>query len=154
MAGRLTVRPARPHERAALEALQWRASLANEADRHTLLAHPDAIDLPLEQLEAGHTLVAEVDGTVFGFAVVLPRADGDAELDGLFVEPDRWKAGAGRALVERACALARSRRAAALHVIGNPEALAFYQRCDFVIVGSHATRFGPGVLMRRALGPA
>ena len=154
MAGRPTVRPARPDERAALEALQWRASLANEADRDVLLAHPDAIDLPLEQLEAGHTLVAEVDGSVVGFAVVLPRDDGDAELDGLFVEPDRWKAGTGRALVEQSCALARSRRAAALHVIGNPEAEGFYQRCGFVTVGGHATRFGPGLSMRRGLDPA
>lgn len=147
----LAVRPARPEERDALEALQWRASLANPGDRDALLAHPDAIDLPPEQLEAGHGLVVELDGVTVGFAILLPREDGDAELDGLFVEPDRWKAGAGRALIEAACALARSRQAEAVHVIGNPEARAFYERCGFRVVGAFETRFGPGIQMRRDL---
>jgi len=151
MTGAITVRAARADERGALEALQWRASLANEADREALLAHPDAIDLPLEQLAAGHGMVAETGGRVAGFAVVLPREDGDAELDGLFVEPDRWRGGVGRALIEQACTLARSRGALALHVVGNPEAEAFYKRCGFVRVGECATRFGPAVLMRRQL---
>ena len=55
----LTIRPAVAAERKALEALQWRASLANPGDREALLANPDAIDLPLAQIEAGAVFVAE-----------------------------------------------------------------------------------------------
>ena len=49
----VTIRPARVDEQPALESLQRRASLANPGDREALLAHPEAIALPVEQLEAG-----------------------------------------------------------------------------------------------------
>ena len=42
----VVIRPARQDERALLEALQWRASLANPGDRDSLLANPDAIIIP------------------------------------------------------------------------------------------------------------
>ena len=79
---RPTFRLATPAERSALEELQRRASLIWEEDRDALLAHPDAIELPLEQITDGRTIVAESVGELLGFAVVLPREDGDAELDG------------------------------------------------------------------------
>jgi GNAT superfamily N-acetyltransferase len=94
-----TFRLAVPAERSALEELQRRASLMWEEDRAALLANPDAIELPLEQITGGRTVVAENAGQLLGFSVVLPRDDGDAELDGLFVEPTYWRHGLGRALV-------------------------------------------------------
>ena len=97
-----TFRLAVPAERSALEELQRRASLIWEEDRAALLANPDAIELPLEQITGGRTVVAESAGQLLGFSVVLPRDDGDAELDGLFVEPTYWRHGLGRALVEQA----------------------------------------------------
>jgi len=147
----MLVRIATPSEKEALEALQWRASLANPGDRESLLAHPDAIELPLEQIESGTVVVAEADGTVLGFAAVLPRDDGDAELDALFVEPDLWKGGIGRALVQRCAVLARSLGARSLHVVGNPHAEGFYIACGFELVGNAETRFGNGLLMRMAV---
>ena len=69
-----------------------------------MLANPGAIVMPPEQIAAGQVFVAERDAAIVGFAAVLPRADGDTELDGLFVEPEIWKSGIGRALVERCCA--------------------------------------------------
>ena len=147
----VTIRFAEPRERDDLVALQWRASLANERDRDILLAHPDAIDLPIEQISFRRVYVAELDGTVAGFAVVLPRDDGDAELDGLFVEPDRWQAGVGAAMVEHGCQIAAEFGAQYLHVIGNPHAKGFYEKCGFNLVGDFETRFGPGILMRRAI---
>ena len=50
------VRAAVASEQKQLEALQWRASLNNAGDRDALLAHPDAIELPLEQIEGGGVL--------------------------------------------------------------------------------------------------
>ena len=95
------IRLAAPQERDALEALQWRASLANDADRPHLEANPDAIELPQEQIDLGQVLVAEIDGAIAGFAVFV-REEGHAELDGLFVEPELWRKGIGAALVEKA----------------------------------------------------
>ena len=105
------IRPARLDEQTMLESLQRRASLSNPGDRDALLANPDAIALPIEQIAEGCVFVAERDGVVAGFAAVLPRPDGGAELDALFVEPRLWKQGVGRALVEHVAEVARLRHA-------------------------------------------
>ena len=147
----VTIARARVTERSALEALQRRASLMNEADRAALLAHPDAIDLPIEQIEGGRVMVARRDRAIVGFSVVLPRPDDDAELDGLFVEPSAWRCGIGRKLVAAACRLALSEGATALHVIGGREAAGFYEACGFELLGETPTRFGTGLVMRRRL---
>jgi len=125
-----------------------------EEDREALLAHPDAIELPLEQITDGRTVVAENAGTLLGFAVVLRRDDGDAELDGLFVEPTQWRHGIGRALVEQAERIAARDGAANLWVIANTRALDFYGACGFVTAGEAATRFRPAPRMRKALDAA
>ena len=141
------IRSARADEREALEALQWRASLANEADRPHLEAHPDAIHLPAEQIARDQVLVADVDGRVVGFAVVVPEDD-HAELDGLFVEPDLWRQGVGAVLVDAAVHEAR-RRGLALMVVANRAAFGFYERCGFTLEGEAQTRFGPALRMSR-----
>ena len=147
--GPVAIRRAEVSEKDVLEALQWRASLANPGDRDILLAHPDAIDLPLDQLEHGQVLVAEVASCILGFAAIVWRDDGDAELDALFVEPGHWRRGLGRTLVEHCCSAARMGGAASMHVVGNPHAETFYAACGFTRSGTRATRFGPGLLMRR-----
>jgi GNAT superfamily N-acetyltransferase len=134
-----------------LESLQWRASLNNAGDRDALLANPDAITLPIEQIACGCVFVAERDGVVAGFAAVLPRRDGGAELDALFVEPHLWKQGVGRRLVEHVAEVASVRAASFLHVIGNPHAEGFYLSCGFIVTGTVDTRFGIGLAMRRPL---
>ena len=141
------LRPARPPERQELEDLQWRASLANEADRPHLEAHPDAIALPLAFIERGEVTVAELDGRVAGFAVV-QRHDGFTELDGLFVEPDLWGKGVGRALVDAATHDAR-RVGHALLVVAGEAGRGFYERCGFTLEGPAETRFGPALRMSR-----
>jgi N-acetylglutamate synthase-like GNAT family acetyltransferase len=147
----ISIRPAVLSERYDLEGLQWRASLSNPGDRDILIAHPDAIELPADEIAAGHVFVAERDGVILGFAAILPRSDHVVELDGLFVEPDLWKQGIGRALVRHCAAIARGQGAAALHVVGNAQAEGFYKSCGFEIIGPHETRFGPALLMRKIL---
>ena len=137
------IRPARPDERDELEALQRRASLANEADRPHLEAHPDAIHLPPAQIANGQVMVAELEGRVGGFAAVV-----GGELDGLFVEPDLWRRGIGAALVDAATHEAR-RKGLTLSVIANPAARLFYERCGFALEGEAQTRFGPALRMSR-----
>jgi GNAT superfamily N-acetyltransferase len=136
MRDEVIVRPAVVSEREQLEALQRRASLNNPGDRHALLAHPDAIELPLAQIREGGVYVAEVAGSIRGFAAILPREDGDSELDALFVEPDVWRRGIGRELVEHCAAAARAAGVESLHVVGNPHAEGFYSACGFKMLGT------------------
>jgi GNAT superfamily N-acetyltransferase len=147
----VSIRLARRDEQTMLESLQRRASLSNRGDRDALRAHPDAIELPVEQITSGCVFVAERDGVVAGFAAVVPRPDGGAELDALFVEPHLWKHGIGRRLVEHVTEVARMRAATFVHVIGNPHAQGFYVSCGFCVTGTIETRFGVGLSMRRAL---
>jgi GNAT superfamily N-acetyltransferase len=122
-----------------------------EEDRAALLANPDAIELPLDQITGGRTVVAESDGQLLGFAVVLLRDDGDAELDGLFVEPTYWRHGIGRALVDQAERIAVVDGSANLWVTANTRALGFYDSCGFVTVGEVQTRFRPAPKMRKSI---
>jgi GNAT superfamily N-acetyltransferase len=147
----IVIRHAVAAERAELEALQRRASLNNPGDRDAILANPDAIDLPPEQIASGAVRVAEHEGVSLGFSVVLRRDDGNAELDGLFVDPVVWKSGVGRALVADAARQARELGASILHVIGNPHAEGFYSAVGFAAYGTFETRFGIGLLMRKSL---
>ncbi len=95
--------------------------------------------------------MAEADDTVAGFAAILPRADGDSELDALFVEPLAWRRGIGRALVKHCCRAAAAAGSTSLHVLGNPHAEGFYRSCGFTTLGAQQTRFGIGFRMKRGL---
>ncbi|MEI8256418.1 MAG: GNAT family N-acetyltransferase [Deltaproteobacteria bacterium] len=147
----LHIRFARISEREGLEALQLRASLVWREYRAALLAHPEAIAIPVEQIRERRVRIAERSGRVVGFAVVIPLREGEAELDALFVEPGCMHAGTGRALVVDVARLARRRGARSLFVMANPYAKAFYAKVGFVAVGRAETAFGPAVRMRMAL---
>ncbi len=143
----LTVRMARPEEREALEALQRRASLALGEYNEQLEAHPDAIELPIEQIERGEVIVAEFGDELAGFAAVVIDDD-EAELDGLFVEPKLWRRGIGAALLNVAVHEAR-RQGLAMMVVAEPSARLFYEKCGFTLEGPAETRFGPALRMSR-----
>jgi N-acetylglutamate synthase-like GNAT family acetyltransferase len=147
----ITIRTAVAEDQKALEALQRRASLNNPGDREALLANPDAIELPLDQIEGGNVFVAEMVGSIQGFAAILPRPDGNSELDALFVEPSLWRQGVGRRLVEYCCSAAKSAGSTELHVVGNLEAKRFYEASGFMSLGTKQMRFGVSLLMKRAL---
>lgn len=142
------IRDARPAEQQPLTELQRRASLHWEAYREHLLAHPEVVELPLEQIADGLARVAEVDGDVVGFAVLFRPVQGACELDGLFVEPGRMGFGVGRALIEDAAQIARERGATRIEVVANPEAAGFYERVGFIGAAEVPTRFGPARRMR------
>jgi GNAT superfamily N-acetyltransferase len=147
----ITVRAATLAEQKALEALQLRASLTNEGDREALLANPDSIEIPVEQIAGGRVFVSELSGAIVGFSAIEPRLDGETELDALFVDPNARRGGIGRLMVEYCAEVARRRGSKALHVTGNPHAEEFYIACGFTQIGVIATRFGAGLLMRRDL---
>jgi GNAT superfamily N-acetyltransferase len=139
----LILRVAYPDEREQLENLQRRASLELAEYRDQLIANPDAIHLPPAQLANGQVIVAEVEGSLAGFAAVV-----GGELDGLFVEPDLWGRGIGKALVDAAAHQARE-KGLTLTVVAQPGARRFYESCGFSVEGDEQTRFGPALRMSR-----
>ena len=139
----LTLRLARAEEREELEELQRRASIELPDYREQLMAFPDAIHLPPAQIANGQVIVAEMGGEIAGFAAVV-----GGELDGLFVEPDLWGLGIGRALVDVAAHEAR-RRGLSLTVTANPSARRYYESCGFTLKGETQTRFGIALRMSR-----
>jgi len=139
----LTLRLARRREHRVLEDLQRRASLELPEYRDQLILNPDAIHLPPAQIANGQVIVAEWNSEVAGFAAVV-----GGELDGLFVEPDLWGLGIGKALADAATHKARQ-KGLALTVIANPRARGFYEKCGFRLEGEAQTRFGPALRMSR-----
>lgn len=139
----LILRLAYPDERDELEDIQRRASLELKEYREQLLANPEAIHLPPAQIANGQVIVAEIEGEIAGFAAVV-----GGELDGLFVEPDLWGRGIGRALVDAATHEAR-KRGLTLKVIAQPGARRFYEMCGFALEGEAQTRFGPALRMSK-----
>ncbi|MGC4940523.1 GNAT family N-acetyltransferase [Kribbella sp. DT2] len=95
-----------------------------------------------ESLDAGRSrlYVAEFGGRIVGYAGVGPERDPSAprttgELYALFVRPDAWGAGAGRALTGAAVDDLRAHGCDRVNLWvleANARARAFYNRCGFV----------------------
>lgn len=150
IASAIIIRAAKDAECRELVALQRRASLAWDEYRELLLSHPEAIEPPAEQIRQKRVYVAERDGKIVGFAVVLPQNDGSAELEGLFVDPERWRSGIGSRIVRKAERMASGEGFAFRHVVAVPQARGFYSACGFELVGKERTRFGEAFLMRKS----
>jgi GNAT superfamily N-acetyltransferase len=94
------------------------------------------------------TFVAETADGVVGFTSVGPSRDEDGvgELYAIYVDPDAWSTGAGRALIERAEEQLRSEYDVALLWVleDNPRARAFYERAGWAPDGDWKAeeRFG------------
>jgi L-amino acid N-acyltransferase YncA len=95
--------------------------------------------------EVERTLVAERDGAVVGFCALAaptrdrPAADATAEVVALYVDPDKWRSGAGTALLEAAVDGLRGdgwERVTLWVLERNARGRAFYERCGFVADGA------------------
>lgn len=146
----ILIRAARAEDRNALGALKLRSSLAWGDHVEALRALPEAGGVPAEHLP--HVIVAELEGTIVGFATVLAGADGgEAELEDLFVAPEHWRAGVGRRLLGEAENLAAERGARRVYVIAGDRARPFYEASGYCIVGPVATRFEVASGLRKDL---
>jgi GNAT superfamily N-acetyltransferase len=109
------------------------------------------------------TFVSVREGAVIGFACIGPSrdVDGAGEVYAIYVEPESWSTGAGRALMERAEGELASRYdEATLWVLeDNPRARRFYERAGWELDGARKSeeRWGvsaPEVRYRRRLTSA
>ena len=147
----VTVRSATVDDLPVLRDVYRRASLSNAGDRALLARHPELLELDGTAVRDGRTRVAVVEGRVAGFATLAMKGD-TAELEDLFVDPDRMRAGVGRALIADMVVAARAAGRAAIEVDANPHARAFYDSVGFEALGEVDLEYGVGVRMRRGTG--
>lgn len=114
-------------------------SIAREAKAHWGYA-PAQIDawrrdlvVTRAQITQGVAVVAEAGGQPCGFSIALP---GDRwELEHLWVRPAAIRSGIGRLLLEQVCAPVRARGGAAVRIVADPFAAAFYVRLGALPAG-------------------
>ncbi len=117
----------------------WQAAYAHVLPQEQLQAL--SITGRAEQWRDHPPIVAEVDGEVVGFVSVGPSRDDDAdgELYAIYVHPDHWSTGAGRALMEAGEGELRrlGHRNVVLWVLDdNPRARRFYERAEWATDGA------------------
>jgi GNAT superfamily N-acetyltransferase len=148
----LAIRAARSSDLPSLQNIFRSASLSNEGDRASLLAHPEGLEFPGGGIAEGRTWVAVAeDGTVVGFATTLPVADHVLELEDLFVDPERMRQGIATTLLEDLFARARRDGIPRIEVTANPHADAFYRSVGFTEDHQTITAFGPAARMSLTL---
>jgi ribosomal protein S18 acetylase RimI-like enzyme len=160
----LAIRKARPQDDSILgevDAATWTADVSPGP------APPVGTAFFSERTRPDDVLVAEVEGVVVGYAklsqsIALPSHDHVLTLNGLAVDPQRQRNGAGRRLVAAALEEAQGRGAhkLSLRVLGcNTSARSLYGACGFVVEGILRAefllngRYVDDVLMARALTP-
>src|SRR5438067_350206 len=151
----MRVRPATPEDAEAIERIRIRGWQV--AYRHVFpSAELDAMPLDwsrwaeaLARREPGHAcFVADDERGLLGWATVAPSGlpERYGELRGLYVDPDRWGEGAGRALLARSEEeLARSGDHAILWTLAdNPRTRRFYEAAGWHVDGTTGSfeRFG------------
>jgi GNAT superfamily N-acetyltransferase len=136
------IRQATPDEAEAVARVQvetWQAAYAHVLPRERLLGL--SVADRAETWKRTPPLVAEVNGEIVGFVSVgrSRDADGDGELYAIYVLPEHWGAGVGRALIEagetRLRELGHGR--ASLWVLeDNPRARNFYETAGWSTDGT------------------
>jgi len=147
----IIIRPARPGEAAALTGLCVRSKAHWGYDAAFMAAAARLLEIRADAIRAGGVLVALRDAVATkasGVAVIVPlRRPGWYELSHLFVAPDSFSLGIGRALFAAATALAREQGATHLSILSDPNAAAFYSK-----LGARRCGEAPsGVLRNRML---
>jgi ribosomal protein S18 acetylase RimI-like enzyme len=151
----LRVRDATPADAEAIARVHvstWQGAYAQVFPEEGLRALDERLEARTawwtETIEAGapraHTLIAAADGVVVGFVDVRPSRDDDAdgervaELTAIYVAPESWGTGAGRALMAEALERLRASDfdAATLWVLDdNPRARRFYEAAGWSLDG-------------------
>lgn len=129
-----TFRPARLGDCAALTALARRAKAHWGYPQEWLELWADDLAFTPQRLGAWEVICAEVDGQIAAVGA-LSLEPGEAEVEGLWVDPDHMGRGLGRALMDRLSAAARQAGAPTLTIAADPQALGFYERLGARQVG-------------------
>jgi GNAT superfamily N-acetyltransferase len=122
---------------------------AEELDRGGFIQASRWRDRLVHPPEGWSTFVVESEGRIVGFTSVGPSRDerGVGELYAIYVDPDEWSMGAGRALIDRAEEqLRRDYDEATLWVLEhNPRARHFYELAGWATDGARKAESRWGV---------
>jgi ribosomal protein S18 acetylase RimI-like enzyme len=149
----MQIRPATPEDAEAIAAINvhtWQVAYAGIIPAPVLAGKQPTPPAPalrdwlaLTDRVGIHTVAVDDAGTVLGYARYGPArpetgAPEEGEVYAIYVRPESWDTGAGRALMDRALAdlTAEGRTVVRLWVLrDNDRARGFYQRCGFVADG-------------------
>jgi ribosomal protein S18 acetylase RimI-like enzyme len=136
------IRPATPDDAEAVARVHvetWRAAYAHALSAEGLASL--SVTQRTEMHRRSPPLVAEVDGEIVGFVAVGPGTDPDTdgELYAIYVLPEHWGSGVGRALME--AGEERLRELGHQHAIlwvleDNPRARRFYEAAGWTPAGT------------------
>jgi GNAT superfamily N-acetyltransferase len=153
----MEVRRATPKDAAGIARVQergWQAAYrhvfpAEELDRGGFIQAERWSERLVRPPEGWSTFVADHDDEVVGFTSVGPSRDenGIGELYAIYVDPDRWSTGTGRALIAQAEEQLRTAYAEiTLRVLeDNPRARQFYERAGWSVDGGRKAEARWGV---------
>lgn len=143
------IRPARRDERDLLDDICFRAKAHWGYDADFMESVRDQIRVSAEAIALGHVWVG-VDGDGRPCAVMqVDRIDGrTADLSLMFVAPEAMRGGHGRALFDKARALARDMGVAELLIDSDPQAAGFYAAMGCTRVGAEPTGYQGRLLPR------
>ena len=144
---RISVRPARLHEAAALSETAiaaWREGFRGIVPEEVDPERPWRAERIAERLrganrDGSELLAAEVDGEIRGLVLIGPHREAgvprhEGEIIALYVHPERWRQGVGRALVDgglRRLAQWGYSEAVVWTLAESPRNLAFYEALRF-----------------------
>ena len=140
------IRLARIEEASALSELCVRSKATWGYDEAFMALARAVLQVSHEQIAAGDVWVATAaDGEVAGMVSLGPSEQPNTlDLDKLFVEPHRIRAGVGRVLLTRAIDEARRRGATRLTILSDPYAAGFYERNGARLIGKAPSDAIPG----------
>lgn len=123
------IRPARAGEAPILTQLCIRSKAHWGYDATFMAAAVRLLRISEREIAVGGVLVALMAEVPCGVASIVPlRRVHWCELSHLFVAPERFGRGIGRALFDAAVALAAARGASHISILSDPNAAAFYER--------------------------
>jgi GNAT superfamily N-acetyltransferase len=145
---RILIRAALPGEAPALTALCLRAKAHWSYDRAFMAAVAPMMRIGEPEIRSGRVLVAARDAGALGVAAIARmRSPGTFDLSHLFVLPESFGRGIGRALFGAAAALAKSRGATRLVILADPNAAGFYEKLGARPCGQAPSDAAPGRML-------
>jgi GNAT superfamily N-acetyltransferase len=124
-----TIRPARPGEAPILTQLCIRSKAHWGYDAAFMAAAARLLRISEREIGAGGVLVASIAEVPCGVASIVPlRRPHWCEISHLFVAPESFGRGIGRALFDAAVELAATWGASHVSILSDPNAAAFYAR--------------------------
>lgn len=146
---KIEIRRARSEDADILTELAMRAKASWGYDQAFMAACRAELTMTPERLSAWTVWVAEAEGKIAGM-IALSR-NGDAEVEGFFVEPSLQGKGLGGALMTTLLEDCRAKSATTLMVDADPNAETIYARLGFATVGRSPSGSIPGRFLPRMM---